>query len=125
MKIFFEIQSDFKYLPFLTSLFPALKVKEARALTQILVEGYTNAVIHGHRHNQEKWVGIGLDWNAKRVKIQVVDRGRGIRKQIERSSKTLWKTQGRGLQLMSHLSDRVRHQRERGRHVLEVIRRFH
>ncbi len=120
----FEIQSDFRYLPFLTRIFKALKIKKANALTQILVDATHNAVIHGHKRKKEKWVGIAIDVREKKVKIQVRDQGKGARKKNDglwTMDYGLWGTTGRGLQIINALADRVISKRKNGFHIFEAV----
>lgn len=116
----FEIQSDFKYLPFLTRIFKALKIRKAKALTQILVEAYNNAVIHGHKKRKEKWIGIDLFLTSKKARIRLFDQGRGIKK-MDHGPKSMWKTTGRGLELIRNLSNRVTSKKRGDKHILEVL----
>lgn len=119
--LFFEIGSDFGYLPFLTRLFGALKAKKPYPLTQILVEAYNNAVVHAHHRNKNKWIGIDIFLTPKMGRIRVTDRGRGLKGARQKKS-GLWNTRGRGMQLIEAYADRVSHRHHNGCHILEAIR---
>lgn len=114
----FETRSDFGYLPFLTRIFKRLGVRKAPVLTQILVEAYNNAVVHGNRRKREKWVGVAIVIEKHRVKIGVVDEGRGMKGRQPQN--TLWKSGGRGLQLIHALSRKVTSRKKGGRHIFEA-----
>ena len=116
----FETQSDFQYLPFLTRIFGALKIPNAHPLTQILVEAYNNAVIHGHRRNSGKWVGIDLTISKKRICIRLLDRGPGFSiKNLGAAKK--WGTTGRGMHLIQAHASQISSYYKNGLHVFEAI----
>ena len=119
--LFFEIGSDFAYLPFLTRLFSALKAKKPYPLTQILVEAYNNAVVHAHHRNKKKRVAIDIFLTPKMGRIRVTDSGKGWRGQ-KRGNAGLWGTRGRGMQLIEAYADRISHRHRNGRHTFEAIR---
>lgn len=123
MKLQFQILSDFYYLPFLTSIFKKLGAKESAALTQILVEAFNNAVIHAHHRQKEKWIGIDLEWSAKKARLRVSDEGRGIEPSSRRRGPTRgWQTHGRGITLMRHFATRIKNYKKGKRHILEATR---
>ena len=121
-KLHFEVESDFAYLPFLTSIFKTLKVKDAGALTQILVEAYTNAVIHAHKRRKEKWIGIDISVSPKRTLIRVLDRGPGIKNKTLRKKFSQWQTHGRGLMLIRAHADKVADKKKGVLHIFEAIK---
>lgn len=114
----FETRSDFGYLPFLTQIFKRLGVRKAPVLTQILVEAYNNAVVHGNRRKREKWVGVTIVITKQKVKINVVDEGLGM-KRIQPNDDLL-RSSGRGLQLIHALSRKVTSRKKGGRHIFEA-----
>ena len=119
----FEILSDFTYLPFLTQIFKRLKVPKALVLTQILVEAYNNAVIHGNKKKKEKWVGVEISLTKRRAKIRVLDRGAGIKDyRLETADRRLktWRSSGRGLKIIRALAKHVTSRKQRGKHIFEA-----
>lgn len=118
----FEIQSHFKYLPFLTQLFPRGKVAGAFELTQMLVEAFNNAVLHAHRKDVKKWIGIDIACHRKKTRIRVMDEGKGISHKSWIPSQQKWKIKGRGLALIAHHADQIRHYQRGKKHILEVTK---
>ena len=120
-RLSFEIGSDFGYLAFLTRIFKALNVSKAHPLTQILVEAYNNAVLHAHKKNRAKWVGIDLLVEKNKVRIRVIDQGKGFHKN-EKKSGPLLKTSGRGLALIVALADKTASHCQYGKHIFEAVK---
>lgn len=118
----FETESDVAYLPFLTRIFKSLNVPHPQALTQILIEAYTNAVIHAHRRKKEKWIGLSFFISPKKVSIRVVDRGPGIKNKLLRKKFSEWQTHGRGLLLIRANADKVTNKKRGRRHIFEAVR---
>ncbi|MBI5300163.1 MAG: ATP-binding protein [Deltaproteobacteria bacterium] len=118
----FETQSDFGYLPFLTRIFKSLNVPHPQALTQILIEAYTNAVIHAHRRKKEKWIGLSFFISPKKILIRVVDQGPGIKNKLLRKKFSRWQTHGRGLMLIRANADKVTNKKRGRLHIFEAVR---
>ena len=119
--ICFEVWSDFGYLPFLTGLFRALKTPRPYDLTQIMVETYNNAVIHAHRLQRKKWIGIEILLTPKWGRIRVRDEGGGIPAKFFKKISGRWQTSGRGLALIQAKADRVSSRRRGRHHIFEMI----
>lgn len=118
----FKIQSNFKYLPFLTQLFSRGKVANASGLTQMLVEAFNNAVLHAHGKDAKKWIGIDISCHRKKIRIRVMDEGKGISKKSWIPSQQKWKIKGRGLALIRHYANQVKQYQRNGKHTLEIIK---
>lgn len=118
----FEIQSDFRYLPYLTRIFKGLKVRQAYPLTQILVEAYNNAVLHAHKKNCALWIGIEIERRKQKIRIRVIDRGLGLKRKVRKGDGGRWSTRGRGMELMRAHADAIFSKRRRGLHILEVLK---
>lgn len=121
-KLHFETLSDIAYLPFLTRLFRALRAPQARSLTQILVEAYTNAVIHAHQREKGKWIGIEISLSPKKAVLRVLDRGPGLRNPFLKKKFSRWRTHGRGLLLIRAHADKVRNKKEGRFHIVEAVK---
>lgn len=115
-----EIKSDFGYLPFLTQIFKILKTPKAPQLTQILIEAYNNAVLHAHKRNKKKWVTIDILLTPKQARIQVIDRGKGIKNAHHRKTVSLYSTHGRGMKLIQAAADKMTSRHKNGCHIFEA-----
>ncbi|OGQ04111.1 MAG: hypothetical protein A3F82_07200 [Deltaproteobacteria bacterium RIFCSPLOWO2_12_FULL_44_12] len=116
----FQTLSDFQYLIFLTKIFKAFKIDNAFDLTQILVEAFSNAVIHGHKGKKEKWIDIDLHFHSKKTAIRIVDSGKGFNLQALKEQKNKWQTHGRGLTLIRAKADRMTNHRKKDLHIFEA-----
>lgn len=119
LRLQFEVQSDFSYLPFLTRIFKNI------ARTQVLVEAFNNAVIHGNRHQQKKWIGIEIRRHGGKTLLRVVDQGRGMKK-IQKpkiKNQNLWKMRGRGITLIQAFSAKHFYRKTKTEHIFEAT--FH
>ncbi|MBI4124659.1 MAG: ATP-binding protein [Deltaproteobacteria bacterium] len=123
LRLKFGVRSDFKYLPFLTRLFGSLRFPNAFALTQILVEAFDNAVVHGNNRNKAKWITIDVLSSKSRTKLRVADDGPGIRKKYFSRRPKLRQAGGRGLTLIQAYANRVSSRKDKGRHYLSITLR--
>lgn len=74
------------------------------------MEAVNNAIVHGNKLNENKFVEIELNYNRKKLKISVTDEGTGfIPGEIPDPTKTenIEKLSGRGVFLMSKLADKI------------------
>lgn len=115
-----EIKSDFGYLPFLTQIFKILKTPKAPQLTQILVEAYNNAVLHAHKRNKKKWITIDILMTPKQARIQVIDRGKGMKALRSAKPTSLYNTHGRGMELIHAFADKIISRRKNDHHIFEA-----
>lgn len=118
MQLKFKVQSDFRYLPLLTSALRRLGAPAASRATQILVEAFNNAVVHAHNRNSKKWILLDLEWQGGKTTIRVWDRGKGMRPSKQPAK--LWQSTGRGLDLIHAMADSVRCFRNKEGHCLEA-----
>lgn len=73
-------------------------------LRLILSELVCNSIIHGNKHNSERYVNLYLHIDNKNIEIEVSDEGEGITQDIVYNPEEL-KPNGRGLILVKGLTD--------------------
>ena len=113
-----ETDNSLTILPFLRRIFKLLKVKKSAALTQVLIEAFNNAVIHGNKRNAKKKITVIIKLNHSHVVIYVKDEGKGFRLTDKKISK--WQTNGRGIPLIKAYANSVRNFNTRKHHILEI-----
>ena len=89
-----------------------------------ITELVNNAVIHGNKKNPDKKVIIELISNFNTLKVLIKDEGEGFdEKNISdpTSEENLYKTSGRGVFIVKHMSKSFTHYKEEGFHVVELV----
>ena len=83
-------------------------------------EALKNAIVHGNGENPARWVIVRVFRDEEEWGISVEDQGAGFSEEKARESKPsspLWLEEGRGIQLMEHVMDRVEYF-SGGRHLV-------
>lgn len=88
-----------------------------------LTELVNNAIIHGNKNDPKKNITIELNKQDDTFTIKVMDEGQGFdEKSISdpTSEENLYKTSGRGVFIVKHISKSFKHYMEDNHHVAEL-----
>ncbi len=79
------------------------------ALEISLREALANAIVHGNREDNNKYVKIKLEWDNKKFTIIVEDEGEGFVPSVSDNTPSL-KTSGRGILILENKMDSVKYE---------------
>jgi len=118
-------ESEERFLDDIDRVVRECRIEKATAdrLRLTLSEAFTNALVHGNRHDLRKSIRVSLQVNKSSICADIVDEGNGGLQRIrERKPPSLMAEGGRGIDLITHYASNAEFSENEKGHLTVTIR---